>query len=416
MANKSERKQKNVIEETIIVLAVIIAGFALQFFTGDYNSFTGNFSSFSGIANSFNGHFNSAFLAFPVNVILIAILLLILFMKRSTALSRMASGSLSVILLATITLAALWMGLVTDNNVKISWPFVLLYLLLLINLTAVISLRIKSLSVESKPHSLRSKSWSIRNISFLLNHVGLLVLLFAAGPGSADKARYFMRVGEGATEWRGELFSVTELAPKDGALKELPLAIELIDFNMEEYTPKLTVIDVNSGESMPKGKGVFFEATPNTIATVQNWILKVDTFSYKPRYAPAAFVVATDLQGDTVTQGWVSCGNYFQTYKLLHLTDSLCVAMTFPEPQSFKSRVKVFTSDGKTAQGEIMVNHPMKVGNWMIYQHSYDTQRGRDSEWSIFELIYDPWVILSYIGFGLLMIGSVTLFWKGGKR
>lgn len=402
MANKSERKRKSTLEEATIVLGVLIAGFALQFFTGDLSGF--------------NGHFNSAFLKFPVNIILIALLLLILFMKRSNALSRMASGSLSVILLAAVTLAALWMGLVPGNNVKVSWPFVLLYLLLLINLTAVISLRIKSFSAKSKSYLTNTKSWSIRNTSFLLNHVGLLILLLAAGPGSADKARYFMRVEEGATEWRGELFNVTDSSPKDDALKELPLAIELIDFEMEEYAPKLAIIDVNTGESMPKGRGVFFDAIASSSQTIDNWNLTIDTFSYKPRYAPAAFVVATDLLGNTVTQGWVSCGNYFQNFKLLNLTDSLCVAMTFPEPQSFKSKVKVFSSNGKMKEGEILVNHPMRVGNWMIYQHSYDTQRGRDSEWSIFELIYDPWVIISYIGYTLLMIGAVTLFWKGGRR
>jgi len=409
MANKSERKRKSVIEEATIVLAVLIAGFALQFFTGDSSNFTGGSTLFAVIAHSFNGYFNSAFLAFPVNIILIAGLLLILFMKRGNALSRMASGSLSVILLIAITLAALWMGLIPGNNVKISWPFVLLYLLLLINLTAVISLRIKSFSVKTN-------SLFFRNIPFLLNHVGLLILLLAAGPGSADKSRYFMRVGEGATEWRGELINITDKAPKKDELQELPIAIELIDFNMEEYAPKLAIIDVTSGESMPKGKGIFFEAITDTKVTVDKWILCVDTFSYKPRYAPAAFVVAMDISDSTVTQGWVSCGNYFQNFKLLTLTDSLCVAMTFPEPQSFRSQVKVFTNDGKMTEGEILVNHPLRVGSWMIYQHSYDTQRGRDSEWSIFELIYDPWVIPSYIGYILLMIGAVTLFWKGGRR
>ncbi len=402
MANKSERKRKIAIEEGSIVLGVLIAGLALQFFTGDSTSFTGGSTLLARITNSFNGYFNSAFLAFPVNIIFIAALLLILFMKKSTALSRMASGSLSVILLSAITLVALWMGLVPNNNVKISWPFVLLYLLLLINLTAVISARIKSLSIKSIP--------------FLLNHVGLLILLLAAGPGSGDKSRYFMRVEEGSTEWRGELLSITDSPPKKDELKELPLAIELVDFKIEEYSPKLAIIDVNTGEAMPEGRGFFFEALPNAQETIDKWILKVDTFLYKPRYAPAAFVVATDLLGDTITKGWVSCGNYFQTFKLLNLTDSLSVAMTYPEPQSFKSQVKVYTPDGKMRQGEILVNHPLRVGSWMIYQHSYDTHRGRDSEWSIFELVYDPWVIPSYIGFILLMIGAITLFWKGGRR
>ena len=77
MAGKSERKRKVALEEIVMISAVMIAGFALQFFSGP---------------------FDKRFLAFPVNVILIAMLLLIFFMKKGGGLSRMASGSLSVTL------------------------------------------------------------------------------------------------------------------------------------------------------------------------------------------------------------------------------------------------------------------------------------------------------------------------------
>jgi hypothetical protein len=90
--------------------------------------------------------------------------------------------------------------------------------------------------------------------------------------------------------------------------------------------------------------------------------------------------------------------------------------MTFPEPKAYRSEVKVFTPDGDVKNGIIEVNSPMTMKSWKIYQFSYDTQKGRDSEHSIFELVYDPWVIPSYIGFILMLFGAVTLFWKGGRR
>ena len=377
MAGKSERKRKVALEEIVMISAVMIAGFALQFFSGP---------------------FDKRFLAFPVNVILIAMLLLIFFMKKGGGLSRMASGSLSVTLLAAMTIAALWMGLVPGNMVKISWPFVLLYLLVLVNLTAIIALKIKSFSVGQIP--------------FMLNHAGLLILLLAAGPGSADKARYFMTVAEGTTEWRGE-----PSGSREGAnVVELPIAVELKDFSMEEYPPRLGIVDKTTGEAMPAGNPLFYESVVGARFSIDRWEIAVDSVLDKYRYAPAAYVRVKETGSGELNEGWVSCGNYFQHFKILDLDDRLCVAMTFPEPKAYRSEVKVFTPDGDVKNGIIEVNSPMTMKSWKIYQFSYDTQKGRDSEHSIFELVYDPWVIPSYIGFILMLFGAVTLFWKGGRR
>jgi hypothetical protein len=385
MVGRSERKRKAPVEELIVVSAVIIAGFALQFFSGP---------------------FDKCFLAFPVNVILIALISLVFFMKRGVALSRMASGSLSVILIVSMTIAALWMGLVPGNRVKISWPFVLIYLMLLINLTAVLSLRIKRLS--------------FKDLSFVLNHAGLLILLLASGPGSADKSRYFMTVHEGNTEWRAEISGV-----KEGALSgvgareeavELPLAIELLDFSMEEYPPKIVVINKTTGDAMPLDRPVFKESNVGASFRIENWDVRIDSVIDRPGYAPAAYVKVDNPSTGDEREGWVSCGNYFQTFKLLDLEGDLCVAMTFPEPESYKSIVKVYRRDGEIIQGDVEVNSPMSVGSWKIYQYSYDTRKGRDSEYSVFELVHDPWVIPTYVGYILLLAGAVTLFWKGGKK
>jgi hypothetical protein len=377
MVGKSERKRKIAVEEVIIISAVLIAGLALQFFSGP---------------------FDKRFLAYPVNLVFLGLLALVFFMKKGAALSRMASVTLSVILLAAVTIAALWMGLVPGNMVKVSWPFVLLYLMLLVNLTAITALRLKSFSAKQIP--------------FILNHVGLLVLLFSAGPGSADKSRFFMTVMEGSTEWRGEPSGTG----KDAQVVELPLAIELVNFSMEEYPPKLGVVDKTTGEAMPLGKPHFFEGTLNAESQIARWEFRVDSIVDRPRYAPAAYVLATEIETGTVNEGWVTCGNYFQHFKILDLTENLCVAMTFPEPKSYTSNVKVYTPDGQVKAAEIEVNSPMTVGNWKIYQFSYDTQKGKDSEYSVFELVYDPWVIPLYIGFIMMLFGAITLFWKGGKK
>ncbi len=376
MAGQSEGKQKSIVEEIIISLAVIIAGFLLQLILGG---------------------FNKAIIAFPVNLLIISAVGMLFFVRKGRFLDVAASGTLSVILLSEITITAILMGLIPENTIKNSWPFALLWLMIMINLTAVISLKIKRTG--------------FREIPFLLNHAGLLVLMFASGPGSADKSRYFMRVNEGGTEWRAQISG-----GKNGeALHELPVAITLDDFHIDEYPPKIAVINRMDGTALPSGKPRYIQATVGERGEIGSRTITVDSVLYKPRFAPAAYVTIRDKESGQTVAGWVSCGNSFQPHKTLNINEQLCVAMTFPEPESFVSKVVVYTKSGLEKKGIISVNHPMSAGSWKIYQHSYDNQMGKDSEWSVFELVYDPWFIPALAAILMLMAGALMLIWKGGK-
>jgi hypothetical protein len=375
MAGESKGKQETFISELLFILAVTIAGFALQFVTGalDFTIF-----------------------ASPINIMLAALLLALAFVKPATTVGRFGSGKVSVILLVSITLMSLYMGLVPGNDVKHSWPFAFTYLMIMANLALTMGRRLRNFKLK-------------RDYSFMLNHFGLFILLVAAGPGSADMQRYFMRVSEGQTEWRGE---------REGSQtpEELPLAITLKDFSMEEYSPRIALIDKASGETQPSGKPSLLESIEGSEGVISEWAVVVDTFDYSPRMASRAFITATRKADNTVTSGWVSCGNHFQPFSVLDVSERLCFAMTFPEPKKFTSDVVVYTKSGIEKKGLVEVNKPLTAGSWKVYQYSYDTRAGRDSEISVFELVYDPWIKLVYTGIILVMLGSLTLFWKGGKK
>ena len=57
------------------------------------------------------------------------------------------------------------------------------------------------------------------------------------------------------------------------------------------------------------------------------------------------------------------------------------------------------------------VNRPFRAGPWTIYQHSYDNAAGKLSEYTVVELVYDPWLMLVYVGIVLLAAGSVSMLW-----
>ena len=105
-------------------------------------------------------------------------------------------------------------------NMLSFWPFVLIYVYITVILAQVVI------------HHLLHFRW-LRDIPFLLNHLGLFIAITTATLGNADMQRLKMITIIGEPEWRA--------IGNDGLVKELPIAIELKRFIMEEYddgTPK----------------------------------------------------------------------------------------------------------------------------------------------------------------------------------
>ena len=197
---------------TTVIVIVVAIGFLLQILLG-------------------NVDFD--LLRAPVNLFIggVIILLLIAFaFFRDTPVYQWFSGiPFSVTLLTAILIFCLFMGLIpqapviTDTGKEIytmlglrqitsSWPFVLLYLVLLLSLGALIIRRLLS--------------FKLKDIAFHFNHIGLWILLFSAGLGAADHKQYSVYVSEGESTSYGSL---------NNTVYPLPFSIHLYDFDIEEY-------------------------------------------------------------------------------------------------------------------------------------------------------------------------------------
>lgn len=78
----------------------------------------------------------------------------------------------------------------------------------------------------------------------------------------------------------------------------------------------------------------------------------------------------------------------------------------------FLSDVTVYTKSGMTVRDTILVNKPLAVRGWKIYQYSYDEAKGSESDISIFELVSDPWLPYVYCGIFMMLLGALTMFFK----
>jgi hypothetical protein len=207
---------------------------------------------------------------------------------------------------------------------------------------------------------------------------------------------------------------------------------------MEEYPARLALIDHGTGKIWPPDKPPALMQIDLDSPLGQLSDYRVEVLDYISKAMPvgegrfamaitqaseqAAFVRATDLRTSETFEGWLTSGNSFLPPNSLRLaTDQAAghgpvLAMTRPEPQLFLSKIKVFTKEGLEMDSTVAVNHPLRVGEWLIYQRDYDTEAGPASGWSGFELIKDPWLPLAYIGFIIWSIGCLGLIIRGRRK
>jgi hypothetical protein len=327
------------------------------------------------------------------------------------------------------------------------WPFILVYLWM----TAIVG--------EVTINQIAHFSW--RRLPTLTSHVGLFIILTCGTLGSADMLRVKMFCEQGQVEWRGlDAFS---------AVHHLPVAIQLDKFTIDEYPPKLMLID-KMGLPLPKGKpenilldknvksGQLLDYKIEILKRIDNAMpvmlskmvgkmpggmmsnIRMDSLGQarnKDGYiasdatgtACALYVKVTigvnangssdsgliKGQQHTVT-GWITCGSYLFPYQSLKLINGKRLVMPNREPRRFASLVDIYTQDGKNIQTEIEVNKPFSIDGWKIYQLSYNEQMGKWSNLSIFEIVTDPWMPIVYVGIFMLLFGAVGMFLTASRK
>lgn len=305
--------------------------------------------------------------------------------------------------------AADWLGI---TRMLSFWPFVLLYVYVAVILSQVTIMQLFHFK------------W--RKLPSLVSHLGLLITLLTATLGSADMQRMRMMVNKETPEWR-------VIDPSTGTMKELNIAIQLKEFTIDEYPPKLMFYDEVRGTMLPEGNPeVLLIDDAFKVGELQGWqievdevldeaqpVMNVDSTSYVEWHQSGAVtalhVKATMPDGSRCVSGWITSGSYMFPYQLLPVTQHQSIVMAEREPQRYLSSVEIVTESGKHEEADILVNQPYSIGGWKIYQLNYDTTRGKWSEISVLELVRDPWLPYVYVGIYLMIAGAVLLLFTAQK-
>ncbi|MBL4561116.1 MAG: cytochrome c biogenesis protein ResB [Labilibaculum sp.] len=390
-------------ESFLLTLGLLLIGFALEFTVGN--------ASFGTIVFPYN------LIAGGVYIFLIA---LVYFLIRKKTVFKFLSGiPASIGAISGLSILVVIMGIIPQipieekgivtslgfNRLTTSIPFLFInfYLLFILGMVVI-----------RKLFPVKWKNWG-----FICSHLGLWITVFSAGLGSGDLQRLRMDLNENQIEGRAY--------DDKGNYLDLPLAIKLNDFKIEEFHPKLAIVDNTTGSLYEATKPSMIMIEDDLICQLHDWTIIVDEFFVTSgrigdRYysiidfgaAPAAKVRVISHTKDTIS-GWISCGSFNRPHESLKIDERFSVLMTVPEPKRFSSEVSIFTPDGQKQEQTLEVNKSFTVNGWKIYQLSYDETMGIYSTKSVVEVVKDPWQIFVYIGIFMMMIGSVYMFWRGSK-
>lgn len=221
-------------------------------------------------------------LAWPVNGIVLAgflalIAAVFLLRKRVYAFRFIGTYQAAIPTLVYAVLLTIIMGLTRQtengtwlNNMLVFWPFVLIYVYMAVILGITILRR-------------------LNNIPFLLNHLGLFIAMTTATLGNADMQRLKMMTMVGEPEWRA--------MAQNGAIREMPLTIELKQFIMETYddgSPKRFASEIQI--QTKSGKKIEATVDVNKPVEVDGW--KIYQYSYDTKMGAMSQISILELVSD----------------------------------------------------------------------------------------------------------------------
>ncbi len=392
-------------ESFIIAAAILLVGFALEWVTPG--------EGLSAPSWPWNGVTGAILLIIPLMLHLsIPKNRIVMWLGRIPAsLGAIAAVTFSVLLMGLFLQGSpsgiAWVDRLGLTRMTTSWPFLMsiTWFLFVLGMTTVR----RSIPLKGK------------NIGFLLNHLGLWIVIAGGILGSGDLQRVTMTLQEGQTVWYG--------TDRQGNTVELPLALELQRFHMEEYPPKMGILHHESESLIIRNERDLVEVEAGKRGEMSGWEFHIREFyresgriadRYEPvrdfGAAPAALVEAVHpVDGDTIS-GWISCGSFAMEHRFLRLDDEHSVAMTVPQSKRYMSIARLYTESGDNRVIDIEVNEPYKAEGWNLYQYSYDDRYGKWSPTSVIEAVRDPWLPLVYTGFVMLLLGAGYIFWVGKEK
>lgn len=392
-------------ESFVVAAELLIFGFIIEFITGG--------KGLSPISMPYNFYVMAGFT--------IILLFLRIFYNNHPVVKWLSGVPAAISSIIAFGIITLLMGFIPQTTSEESSFLSLIGLSHLKNSWTILFIQVYLLSSLGLVTIKRIIPFNLKNVGFILNHLGLWLTLVVAMVGSGDLKRLSINLLE---DGKANNIAISQ----NGDQYKLPFELKLVDFDIDEYTPRLVLANVETGDfAMKKGEAPIYIETGKSY-TLSSWKVTIQKIvpdaimgdsslmeEKTPGSFPAAFVHIEEIKTKQDTNVWLGTGSYAFNPVFLKVTPDTLIGLTMPQPKRFHSKV-VIKDENKVDTVTIEVNKPYTVKGWTIYQLSYDESKGKWSKLSVLEAVSDPWLKLVYTGIFMMLAGSIFLFWTGRKR
>lgn len=268
-----------------------------------------------------------------------------------------------------------------------------------------------------------------------LIYAGIWLTVFSLLTGSACLERYNMTLWSGFARWQ------VESADNPQGIKELPFALQLMDFRIDYHAPTLFMVDTRTGLPLPERRPQSMNVNVAQLekyragkANAQEQTImghKVRVLDYLPLCviredslgsyfcepapiagnSPAVEVEITDPNG-SLHREWICAGSKIQIPLFVRVDTNQALCMAKPQVRRYNATLQVYSLDekGGRLQGQSLIdsvgaNRPLRVGRYRVYLKSYKEDYGFWDPYVSFELVKDPMEPVTNTGFALIFIG-----------
>ncbi len=250
-----------------------------------------------------------------------------------------------------------------------------------------------------------TRPFNLYYVGFYAIHVSIIIILVGGIIGAVwgDKGYLEMHEGETASVY-------TSRKPGKG-IQRFPFEIKLNDFTVKYKEPehRLYVFRKDSKEHaasavLREGKNVAFEGLPAKVLPA----MRVVSLSAKrlnpnqdtePIYDGKAVLEASDgkrYSFDTAQNDRMELNGYILAYTIEPLIGE------------YRSNITIKRKSGSELTWNLIVNGPLNVDGYRLYQANYRKDENGKYTISGFEVVYDPGIPIAFAGFWLLVAG---VFW-----
>lgn len=277
-----------------------------------------------------------------------------------------------------------------------------------------------------------------RDPGLLAMHLGLLAIMLGFFLGSETAQRWTAACGgEPRVSWaylplrEGQ----TSSAVRDRSLRRetgaLPFEVRLDAFEIEYYplagaVPALYYGVFAPAAGAPQGewRARALDWKPGRAQSLADTPIRVRVLDVTPAVEGEPVSMRLELEAGGIWQAHQMVCPPMEPFARLALhplfpglsafdrSASLMLAPPAPAVRTYRSRVTV-TEDGHERKAEIMVNRPLRVGGYHLYQQAWGEHPERHT---ILLVVSDAGLGVVYAGFALLAAGAFVRFWRPRRK